>query len=280
MEDLLTQRHKDNEGNTFQYSTEEMERIMRKESLFDHDSQTLGGHTETELIKKLKKLYAKETSQDLHALSLSHYLRNKRIPRGLRIQRSPTIGKDNDKFCDRWCEILNKCSFDLMTLVIQEENEQLERTRMEIESATQELATKVPDKEKLDKIHSGLQEHRTKGEETKRAQKREKYRRNEEDYTKNDVYFWRNRNKKTDPDNTEGTSGNTHNGNRNHRARYDNEWTSNSSLDSHTSTQSTEQQRPFLGDGRRGRGRGRGAGGGKRNQHSGSPPSTRSRTRL
>lgn len=88
---------------------------MLTETLFDKPPMR---HTDGTTLNftNLKKLQEKETRLFLHAVTLSDYLRSKRIPRGLRMNKYPMLSKDND----RWCEILNKCSFDLMALTIQE----------------------------------------------------------------------------------------------------------------------------------------------------------------
>lgn len=64
--------------------------------------------------KALDKRMEKEVF--LHAVTLTDYLRVKRIPQCLRINKDHSIGKNNDTFCDCWSEILNKCSFDLTAL--------------------------------------------------------------------------------------------------------------------------------------------------------------------
>lgn len=73
-----------------------------------------------EMKNKLIRMKKKETRLHLHGYTLSEYWRNKRIPVGLRIQKKPTIGKGSIDFVKKWCEILNKCSMDLMLLVIEE----------------------------------------------------------------------------------------------------------------------------------------------------------------
>uniref|UniRef100_A0A8C5LW19 Cathepsin O n=1 Tax=Leptobrachium leishanense TaxID=445787 RepID=A0A8C5LW19_9ANUR len=48
------------------------------------------------------------------------YYRMKKIPRGFRIRNTPTIGRNNPEMCRKWIAILNKCSLDLILLVIDE----------------------------------------------------------------------------------------------------------------------------------------------------------------
>lgn len=46
------------------------------------------------------------------------------IPRGLRLNTFPTFGHDNDEFKNKWEAILNKCSLDLILLLIEEARKQ------------------------------------------------------------------------------------------------------------------------------------------------------------
>lgn len=36
------------------------------------------------------------------------------------------LGKKTEEFCERWCAILNKCAFDLMTLLVDQLKKDLE----------------------------------------------------------------------------------------------------------------------------------------------------------
>ena len=94
---------------------------------------------------------------EAHAAALSDYCRNKIIPRGLRVKKIPGMFPNNDKFKDRWFAILNKCSMDLMILLIEtskSETAQLDKEIKELEDKmrpsfnTSEFSTK---KENLDK---------------------------------------------------------------------------------------------------------------------------------
>ena len=64
------------------------------------------------------------------------------IPQGLHIQKAPTLGKDDEQFMKRWGEILNKCSFDLMLLIIEQCTADTPRLKTEIEEQLTELRSK------------------------------------------------------------------------------------------------------------------------------------------
>lgn len=75
----------------------------------------------------------------MHGSTLSEYWRNKKIPRGLRIQKAPTLGKSDENFVKRWGEILNKCSLDLMLLIIDQVSTEAGMVKTEIKKLEDDL---------------------------------------------------------------------------------------------------------------------------------------------
>lgn len=179
-------------SNTFEFSKEDYEKIILKESLFENGTTTLN-MTQEDSKKVLKNLYSCETRTFLHAVTLSDYLRQKKIPRGLRIQKSPTIGLNNPAFCEKWCEITNKCSFDLMALLIQELSEQLTQARNQIKEVQDKVNNEILDKEKLKELFAECEQFKEKLEADITSIKKKKFERDAEDYRKGSVYSWRNR---------------------------------------------------------------------------------------
>lgn len=175
------------EASTFEFTEDDYSRILLKDSLFNET--TTGKHDV--LNKELLKLQERETRLYLHAMTLSDYVRVKRIPLGLRINKGPILGKDNEAFCDRWSEILNKCSFDLMTLTIQELSSNLVELRCEIAEVKQKLSKEVtdPDKLKLMEICDNKKSELTMEITTI---KRNKFESDTIDYEKGHVYQWKN----------------------------------------------------------------------------------------
>lgn len=176
------------QSKTFEFSDEDIARILMEDSLFNDNSAKDYARPST---KCLEKLLERETKLYLHGVTLSDYLRVKRIPRGLRIVKSPIIGKDNVSFCDKWCEILNKCAFDLMALTVQEISAQLVNIRKETDEVKIQLSVEYPDKEQLD---SALLECNQRIAELKKeiiASKKSKFNRDATDYANNRVYQWR-----------------------------------------------------------------------------------------
>lgn len=70
--------------------------------------------------KKLTDLKKDLTRISLHASTLNEYVAKNQIPRGLRIQKGPVLFMDHGDFKTKWEAILNKCSQDLMLLLIEE----------------------------------------------------------------------------------------------------------------------------------------------------------------
>lgn len=60
---------------------------------------------------------------------VSDYWREGRIPRGLRIKKFPSFGLKDPDFRSRWEGILNKCSLDLILLIIECNKREKEATQ-------------------------------------------------------------------------------------------------------------------------------------------------------
>lgn len=106
---------------TFTFSDANAERILFPVA------NIFGNHaySSVEVKTKLIQLKKKVTHLKLHGYTLSEYWRNKCTPQGLHIQEAPSTGKQNEDF-NKWCEILNKCSMDLMLSIIEEVSRQKE----------------------------------------------------------------------------------------------------------------------------------------------------------
>lgn len=221
---------------TFEYKGDDYDRIMLKDSLFD-DVNSPNADIDS-LSKTLKHQTIRECKQYLHAVTLSDYLRNKIIPRGLRIQKAPAIGLNNPIFCDRWCEILNKCSLDLMTLVIQETKDQLTKTKEEIQKILKELDSQCAEKECLVKLKKEVEQLKERYTAEIRTNKRKKFGRDTNDYKEGKVYFWR---KVRDQTQTEQETARDH-----YQRSSPSGWPSCSSIDSTSSMRSNRDS--FLGD--------------------------------
>lgn len=61
------------------------------------------------------------------------------IPKGLRLNKFLSFGYDNLEFKDKWEAILNKCSLDLILLLIEEVRKQ----KSVLQSQIEELKSKI-----------------------------------------------------------------------------------------------------------------------------------------
>lgn len=124
---------------------------------------------------------------------LSDNWRREIIPRGLRISKFPSFGKDKPDFKQKWEKILNKCSLDLMLLLIEEAKMQREELNTQIEEAKQKLTQITPDyREQAEAMERKIQEDIDKLSKTLAQSKLEKIRRDQQDYEGGTVYSWPN----------------------------------------------------------------------------------------
>lgn len=171
-----------NQANTFEFTAEEAERILLKSTDM---SNVLS--SEDERIK-LEKLKQKKIRLLMHGTTLSEYWKSKKIPRGLRIQKVPTTGKNSEPFVKKWSEILNKCSLDLMLLVIDTVTEEAEQVKSEILQQEEMMRKKFGDA--FLEIEQTVLEITKKYQENLQVTKLKKYKRDTEGYKNNQVYKW------------------------------------------------------------------------------------------
>ncbi|CAJ0952547.1 unnamed protein product [Ranitomeya imitator] len=127
---------------------------------------------------------------ELHCATIAEYLKAERIPQGLRVALRPTIFKENDDFCKKFEQILNKCSFDLMTLTLDTLQKSITSVREKVQSTEIQLSTSMTSdgfQSFKTKLTSTLSQHRQDSEQKKRL----KFLRNAEDYRNNRVYRWK-----------------------------------------------------------------------------------------
>lgn len=169
-------------ANTFEFSEEDAQRI-----LIDNDDMERILSSEDQRMS-LERLHLKETRLLMHSATLSEYWRNKKIPRGLRIQKAPTLGKSDETFKKTWGEILNKCSMDLMLLIIQQTTTEAKEMRAEIETLEEKLKESMGTE--FTRMEHAIKDSIARYKEELQAIKLNKYKRDAEDYQKNEIYKW------------------------------------------------------------------------------------------
>lgn len=166
----------------FAFSQADAERILfpPTTSLENHPLAT------EEMKNKLICMKKKEIRLQLHGYTLSEYWRNKHIPLGLRIQKAPTIGRESKDFVKKWCEILNKCSMDLMLLIIEEVTNQREIILKDITNHEAVMQQKLG--ENFLQIHDSIKQTLKDFEDGLMTTKIRKYKRESMDYQLGKVY--------------------------------------------------------------------------------------------
>ena len=126
---------------SFSYTKDEGKNIIVEDTLLDLDQEPAQMADSRKLFLDLQKLSEKKLKLHLHTVTMSDYWRKDMIPRGLRLNKFPAFGYDNDEFKDKWEAILNKCSLDLILLLIEEARKQEEALQTQIE----ELKAQLPE---------------------------------------------------------------------------------------------------------------------------------------
>lgn len=141
------------------------------------------------LEEELLELQQDEIRLELHAKTLSEYYRIGRIPRGLRIEKAPAIGRDDPQFCEKWCEILNHCSMNLMLLVVEQSTKELQAVKSSIKDCVKRTEENHSGKD-LEEMQKKLEEQVKSFRDDMMKFKLRKFRRDTMDYKDNRVYKW------------------------------------------------------------------------------------------
>lgn len=166
----------------------EAQNILFQDSLFE-DGQRRETTSNIE-EHKVKLMYMEKKSARLkwHGVALSEYWRKKQIPRGLRMNKTPTLGSHDPEFVKKWEKILNKCSLDLTLLIIDQTKKDGEKIKKEISELKRTL--KENDASQLSKLETEMKAELDTFEEELKAFKIKKFERDAEDYRRGSVYNW------------------------------------------------------------------------------------------
>ncbi|KAK7910419.1 hypothetical protein WMY93_015103 [Mugilogobius chulae] len=180
--------------NTLCFTTEQGNSIIMKDSLFTTDAQPIASEKQFSQ-EDLRKLLEKDKRLELHAITLSDYWRQEMIPRGLRIHKFPSFGKDNPDFKTKWEAILNKCSLDLMLLLIDEAKTQRDVIRHQIQEVRTAVVSNLAKEQTTTEttLDNSLREHIQELSQALTRVKLNKFRRDEQDYKDGTVYSWQKR---------------------------------------------------------------------------------------
>ncbi|XP_069599348.1 uncharacterized protein [Ranitomeya imitator] len=171
---------------TFSYNPDETNHILSKLNLSSDFLKTPPRETRG---RDLEREQRRQINLELHCATLTEYLRVKRIPRGLRVPLRPTLFSDCPEFCQKYEQILNKCSFDLMTLTVEHLQGAIASSKETIKNIETQLSS-AGTAEELDNLKTRIKtvtdQHRRDTENRKRI----KFQRDLDDYENNRVYHW------------------------------------------------------------------------------------------
>ncbi|XP_073399687.1 uncharacterized protein [Dendrobates tinctorius] len=172
---------------TFSYNAEETSNIIAQSTL---PSDFLRLPPKETRGRDLERTLRRCTNLELHCVTLTEYLKVQRIPRGFQVPLRPTLFSDSHDFCSRFEQIINKCSFDLITLTLEHLHLGITKCKEEISNIETQLASSTTTEEfnNLKTKSNGVIEQHRRDTETR---KRNKFVRDTEDYEQNRVYKWR-----------------------------------------------------------------------------------------
>lgn len=142
-----------------------------------------------QLTRKLEKSLQHLTSMELHEVTLAEYYKSRIIPRGLRVHIVPTLFAQNEDFKKKFTQIINKCSFDLVTLTVEFLQMESTTTIKEIAALESQLSDLIGQEEFL-KNRKTLDDKLFLFNKNTETCKRSKMDWERNDYINNRVYNW------------------------------------------------------------------------------------------
>lgn len=175
----------------FFYSIEEGNNIVVPDSLLT------GTPLPSSSKKELDRMYTdfkitceKDIKLQWHLIYLSDSWREKRIPRGLRIKKFPSFGLEDATFREQWEGILNKCSLDLILLIIEQTKKEKEKLQAKMDELKRQL-TQASNESQQSSFENELKTNLDKFAMELKEYKLSKFRRDERDYAEGKVYTWK-----------------------------------------------------------------------------------------
>ncbi|OCT82306.1 hypothetical protein XELAEV_18024827mg, partial [Xenopus laevis] len=172
---------------SFAYTNEE---VLRITTAVKGNSEFLSQHDVLCDFREIEKLHRKSIAWDLHLRTMAEYVRLQRIPRGLRSHLRPTLFADDEEFTKKWESILNKCSLDLMVALMEKIQKESPALTLHITKKEAEMRNHCAEKE-VSEGQLTMQDSLNKFRVALEVRKRDKFRRDAEDYSTGLVYRWR-----------------------------------------------------------------------------------------
>ncbi|KAM4016177.1 uncharacterized protein ACNLHF_002625 isoform 1-T2 [Anomaloglossus baeobatrachus] len=171
---------------TFSYNDEESSTIVSKVTT---SNKFLATPPEELRGRDYEKELQRQVALDLHLVTIAEYHRTKSIPRGLRVSLRPTLFSENPLYCDKFEAIINKCSMDII-LTIEFLQKEIQQITDSILSTEEQLKQSLSASD-LDQLKAKTNDFITNFRTNLETKKRQKFFRDQEDYTKGTVYRWR-----------------------------------------------------------------------------------------
>lgn len=165
------------------------ERLQKINAIFNMSDQSSKDKVDINgLMSSLERMLVKELRTWWDCTTLQKYVDKEMIPRGLRIKKKPT-STYSETFLAQWQSTLSDCSFKLMELIIQYEQQSLADLREEV-SKTQQSLTAYAHHPDFIEMDNKLKNNLAKLETIIIQIKQSKFNRDYVDYTTNTVYNW------------------------------------------------------------------------------------------
>lgn len=187
---------------TFSYSTDYIQNLLQTDSFFGNSNNTKHVSTDCNLLLELSM---KKMRLETHMGALGEYCKAQMIPRGLRITKPPGMFQDNQEFTHRWEAILNKCSLDLMVLLIETSQQECKVLTDKFEQHKEELSKIMNSSTLNSKLEQFDAQVSQKLKELKDL-KFKKFQRDLGDYQEGKVYSWKPRRGQFPPHNKKRVS--------------------------------------------------------------------------
>ena len=127
----------------------EVPQLQLEGSSFDTESRetvvdTFAERENLRLAYRIDNLKDKQTRYESHVSFLRKCLDNNITPNGLRVYCEPSIGNRDEDFLEKWHNQLTECSKALINITIEWSKNTIEKTKAEIQTASDRLKESVP----------------------------------------------------------------------------------------------------------------------------------------
>ncbi|XP_077155917.1 uncharacterized protein LOC143818518 [Ranitomeya variabilis] len=150
---------------------------------------TSAPYNQQENVKKYKNAVHKKIKIWWTKTTLENYISQKIIPRGLRIHLFPTFALEDESLKERWIKAANTCSFEFMSIIIENNIATIKNIEGEIDSLQKTLQQDLS-VDMFQEMIGKLDKEIEKWEGVISQNKQKKYERDVADFETNKIYKW------------------------------------------------------------------------------------------